>query len=110
MNLFHVQLGISAFALALSTGMLVSGHDAAVYLPVITSIIGYWLPAPKPRVVEKVADQSSVNQQQPQRERANSSSQRRAADGVHSDDVVEEISLAPVLPQASVSSAPVDSS
>lgn len=47
-SLYSVQLGVSAAALALSAGMLLAGGDAAVYLPVVTSIAGYWMPAPVP--------------------------------------------------------------
>lgn len=45
--LFTMQLLVSVFGMALSAGMLAAGRDPAVYLPVLTSIIGYWLPAPK---------------------------------------------------------------
>lgn len=44
---FAVQLAVSAVGMALSVGMLFLGRDPAVYLPVVTSIVGYWLPAPK---------------------------------------------------------------
>lgn len=45
--LFTMQLTVSAVGMALSATMLAMGRDPAVYLPVLTSIIGYWLPAPK---------------------------------------------------------------
>ncbi len=48
--LFSMQLVVSVAGLGLSVGMLVAGRDPAVYLPVLTSIVGYWLPAPsRPR-------------------------------------------------------------
>lgn len=46
-SLFGMQLLVSVVGLVVSTGMLFMGRDAAVYLPILTSIIGYWLPAPK---------------------------------------------------------------
>lgn len=43
-----MQLLVSGAGLALSVGMLASGRgEASVYLPLLTSIIGYWLPAPR---------------------------------------------------------------
>lgn len=45
--LFAMQVLVSAAGLALTTGMLATGRDPAVYLPVLTSIVAYWLPAPK---------------------------------------------------------------
>jgi hypothetical protein len=45
--LFRVQLVVSGVGMALGVGMLIAGRDAAVYLPLVTSIIGYWLPAPQ---------------------------------------------------------------
>lgn len=43
---FTVQVLISATGMALCATMLAIGRDAAVYLPVVTSIVAYWLPAP----------------------------------------------------------------
>lgn len=45
--IFTMQLAVSLAGMGLSAGMLFAGRDPAIYLPVITSIIGYWLPAPK---------------------------------------------------------------
>lgn len=45
--LFAMQLVVSLAGLGLGTAMLFMGKDPAVYLPVVTSIVGYWLPAPK---------------------------------------------------------------
>lgn len=63
-HVFRVQLGISVLGLVLSTVMLAAGRDPAIYLPVLTSIIGYWLPAPRRDRVQGVIDtstQHSVN-------------------------------------------------
>ena len=44
---FEVQVAASATVLMFSLGMLASGRgEASVYLPVVTSIMSYWLPAP----------------------------------------------------------------
>lgn len=45
--LFKVQLAMSCAGLALCAGMLATGRDPALYLPVVTSIVGYWMPAPR---------------------------------------------------------------
>lgn len=47
-TLFRVQLGVSIAGMAVCIAMLARGKDPAVYLPVVTSIVGYWLPAPIP--------------------------------------------------------------
>ena len=89
-DVFKVQLGLSAVVLALSAGMLIAGKDAAAYLPVITSIVGYWLPAPfqRRRANESVlSDASSIV--------GGGRSQRRGEFAVHSDaNHAEEITLA----------------
>jgi len=43
---FGFQAIISGSVSAFAMGMLISGHDAGVYLPILTGIIGYWLPSP----------------------------------------------------------------
>ena len=45
--MFAVQTGISMFVLIFCSAMLAKHEDPTVYLPVITSIMGYWIPAPK---------------------------------------------------------------
>lgn len=45
---FVVQAGVSFAGLALCGGMLAAGQDPAVYLPVATALVAYWLPAPRP--------------------------------------------------------------
>jgi hypothetical protein len=45
---FEVRVAMSASAMLFSMGMLATRRgDPGVYLPVITSIIGYWAPSPK---------------------------------------------------------------
>ncbi len=58
---FKVQLGVSVLGLVLSTTMLAAGKDPAVYLPVLTSIIGYWLPAPRRDLRAPASEASTQN-------------------------------------------------
>ena len=44
--LFLVQSLVSMLGLGFSAGMLITDHDAGVYLPVMTSIIFFWCPSP----------------------------------------------------------------
>ena len=44
---FKVQTGFSFSLLVFCMSMLAAGQDASVYLPILTSLIGYWLPAPQ---------------------------------------------------------------
>jgi hypothetical protein len=44
---FGVQVAFSGALAAFTITMLVTGKPAEVYLPVLTGIIGYWLPAPE---------------------------------------------------------------
>jgi hypothetical protein len=44
---FGVQVAFSGALAAFTITMLVTGKPADVYLPVLTGIIGYWLPAPE---------------------------------------------------------------
>lgn len=55
--IFAMQILVSVVGMVTSVGMLWLGRDPAVYLPITTSIIGYWLPAPKKpmRIVEQEA-------------------------------------------------------
>jgi hypothetical protein len=46
MTRFAVQVGISGTVLAFTITMLALGKPEGVYLPVLTGILGYWLPAP----------------------------------------------------------------
>ncbi len=44
---FAVQVGISGTVTAFTIAMLAIGKPEGVYLPVLTGILGYWLPAPE---------------------------------------------------------------
>ena len=62
--LFGIQVGVSLTGLALGVGMLACGKDPAIYLPVVMSIVGLWLPTPKPCAAEVppvAAPQSSAS-------------------------------------------------
>lgn len=51
--LFAMQVAVSTACLAFGLAMLAVGRDPAVYLPIVTSVVWYWLPAPRrpaPRV------------------------------------------------------------
>lgn len=56
--LFGMQLLVSGVGMVLSAGMLLMGRDPAIYLPIVTSIIGYWLPAPRAPPPPSVADEA----------------------------------------------------
>lgn len=45
--LFFVQVAVSATAMAFSITMLTLQRDPAVYLPILTGIVGFWTPNPK---------------------------------------------------------------
>lgn len=45
-SLFAVQTMFSLIGVGFSVGMLVAGNDASIYLPILTGIIGYWVPSP----------------------------------------------------------------
>ena len=44
---FIVQVAITGTITAFTVSMLVIGKPEGVYLPVLTGILGYWLPAPE---------------------------------------------------------------
>ena len=44
---FSVQCGFSFTVMMFCIGMLARREDPTYYLPILTSIIGYWLPAPR---------------------------------------------------------------
>lgn len=44
---FAVQVGLSGTVTAFTIAMLAIGKPEGVYLPVLTGILGYWLPAPE---------------------------------------------------------------
>jgi hypothetical protein len=45
-SLFVAQFIFSIFGVAFSAGMLISGADTNVYLPVLTAITFMWVPSP----------------------------------------------------------------
>lgn len=45
-TVFRVQAGFSFTVLVFCMGMLAGGKNPTYYLPIVTSIIGYWLPSP----------------------------------------------------------------
>lgn len=53
--IFTMQILVSVLGMGVSVAQLLRGMDAAVYLPITTSIIGYWLPAPKRPPAEEAA-------------------------------------------------------
>lgn len=57
---FHVQAGVSLATMVFCMTMISVGKNAAYYLPVLTSIVGYWLPSPQQQ------QQQPPQQQQPQ--------------------------------------------
>jgi hypothetical protein len=44
---FAVQVGISGTVMAFTIAMMAIGKSEGVYLPVLTGILGYWLPSPE---------------------------------------------------------------
>lgn len=44
--LFFAQMAITVFVLGFSATMVAITGDTAVYLPIMTSLIGYWFPSP----------------------------------------------------------------
>lgn len=61
-HVFWVQTGISVSVIGFCIGMLASGQDTGTYLPVLTGIVGYWLPAPtRPIADPAVLPEPSAN-------------------------------------------------
>ncbi len=46
MSVYTIQLSLSFLGLFFSMVMISSNHDVGTYLPMMTSIVGYWLPSP----------------------------------------------------------------
>ena len=44
---FFMRGGGSGASFTFCVAMVATGHDQSVYLPILTSVIGYWLPAPE---------------------------------------------------------------
>lgn len=51
--LFAMQATVSGSALFFSIAMLTLGRDPAVYLPILTAVLGFWLPNPKLKAGDK---------------------------------------------------------
>lgn len=45
-QVFYVQTGISLTVITFCIAMLAAGYDTGTYLPVLSGIVGYWLPSP----------------------------------------------------------------
>ncbi len=43
---FFTQTSISVAVLLFCMGMLINGEKTEIYLPVLTGMVGYWLPQP----------------------------------------------------------------
>lgn len=46
-TIFRVQAGFSLMSMVFCMSMIAVGKNPTYYLPVLTSIIGYWLPSPQ---------------------------------------------------------------
>ncbi len=57
--LFAAQVSISSTTLLFSMFMLHKGKDAGVYLPMISGIVGYWLPSPHQNKIASGASSAS---------------------------------------------------
>lgn len=79
---FGMQLLVSVVGLGVSGGMLLMGRDPAIYLPVVTSIIGYWLPAPtRPRGDAAPAASADVEEVRPPESVGSACGEARGGDG-----------------------------
>ena len=56
---YAVQVVLSGMGMALGVGMLALGRDPAVFLPLVSSIIAYWLPAPRPAPLWRRCDDTA---------------------------------------------------
>lgn len=54
-GLFLSQLFFSTVGMAFSIAMLVNDKDASVYLPILTTIVGVWIPSPMSRQNNQLA-------------------------------------------------------
>ncbi len=62
---FLVQVGITGTMTAFTITMLAMGKPEGVYLPVLTGIIGYWLPAPEYTALRTPKTKSSKQNTRP---------------------------------------------
>jgi hypothetical protein len=61
-SMFTVQIIVSASIMIFSMVQLAKGEPIEVYLPVMTGISGYWLPAPKNKSTETKAYEKVSNE------------------------------------------------
>jgi hypothetical protein len=61
-SLFMMQSLFSLIGVGFSAGMLITGHDSSVYLPIFTSLIFYWAPSPINHRIPDVGVPSGVPQ------------------------------------------------
>jgi hypothetical protein len=66
MATFAAQFAISSSTLGFCMYMLWRGNDPGVYLPIVTGILGYWLPSPRmAETRETVPDAPPADLEQP---------------------------------------------
>lgn len=85
-GVFAAQAALSFMSLAMCAGMLALGRDPAVYLPVATSIVAYWLPAPRPPPAAQPAVSSQESVGMPGKGVGCNGIIEDAGDGYHSSD------------------------
>ena len=44
---FYMQATFSVSTFVFCVSMVATGHDPSIYLPVLTSVVSYWLPSPE---------------------------------------------------------------
>lgn len=54
-SMFSVQILVSATVMFFSIAQLAKGEPTDIYLPVLTGVMGYWLPAPRSKTTEAKA-------------------------------------------------------
>jgi hypothetical protein len=57
---FLTQTGFSLTVMGFCMGMLINGENTEIYLPVITGILGYWLPQPSAKSSTFEGNQEAV--------------------------------------------------
>jgi hypothetical protein len=61
--LFVTQVSISCSSLVFAMMMLYIGNDPGIYLPIITGIIGCWLPSPQHAVSRSLKNKAPERQE-----------------------------------------------
>ena len=51
---FITQAGVSLSVMGFCMGMLINGESTEIYLPVLTGIVGYWMPNPSAKIYDNV--------------------------------------------------------